>query len=573
MIPLKWSSNNIHAVQVMISSSVSSKYYLVEVRQHIGFDSALPSTGVLILYVDETATQGKVQVKDANPGVSGLKAATWTVGQTFSDASNGITIAVTGQVGNSYQIKVGQGGPIQPPTQNYVQLSITKIFTQPAVITLPNTTVTIFVDIANQGTQSASNVLIEVDLDGSQYTTKYVSVNAGSTVETSFTWKSAVGSHLFKVIIDPLNALNEPSRAGNVATFTVYVGPTLTINVPLNLVSNGSSVWVKINSVQYKLNSTQLQAKRPNWHNHCSDSICSEHFPRCTSSPSQDGRMESALNPRQITVTNNMQLTALFKTQYLLTVNSNQGTTSPGGWYNSGSVASVSSNATSNVIPNWSRLVFTNWSGDYNSTSTALSINMTKPVTLQANWIRQYYVTVLSSMGSPSGAGWYNAGTTADVAVQPIVQFANGTRDVFTGWNVTSVAQAPDFQFPVNSPTKLQAIWKLQYFIQAVSPYGAPQGSGWYDAGSVARLSIQPEVDYNNKTRRIFTGWTGDYSGTSANFTLTANKPMNVAAQWATQYQVTFKVSGLPNSTSVTVNINNASYHLRCESTLFCVVQ
>ena len=559
--PTELESNNIHAVQVLISSSVSSKYYLVEVRQRSGFDSALPSAGVLILYVDETATVGRVQVMDANPGVSGLRAATWTVGQTFSDASNGITIAVTGQVGNSYQIRVGQGGPIQPPTQNYVQLTITKIFTQPAVITLPNTTVTIFVDIANQGTQSASNVLIEVDLDGSQYTTTHVSVNAGSTVETSFTWKSVVGSHLFKVIIDPLNALNELSRAGNVATFTVYVGPTLTINVPLNLVSNGSSVWVKINSVQYKLNSTQLQASVPTGTItvQIQSAVNTSQGVRQSFSRWSDG---NGVNPRQITVTNNTQLTAMFNTQYLLTVNRNQGTTSLGGWYNSSSIASVTSNATSNVIPNWSRLVFTNWSGDYNSTSTALSINMTKPVTLQANWIRQYYVTILSSTGSPSGAGWYNVGTTASVTVQPIVQFSNGTREVFTGWNVTSMAQAPDFQFPVNSPTRLQAIWKLQYFIQAVSSYGAPQGSGWYDAGTVARLSIQPQVDYSNRTRRIFTGWTGDYSGTSTSFTLTANKPINVAAQWATQYQVTFKVSGLPNSTSVTININNASYPL-----------
>jgi hypothetical protein len=389
-----------------------------------------------------------------------------------------------------------------------------------------------------------------------------VSVNAGSSVETSTTWKSAVGSHSFKVTIDPLNALNQLSRAGNVATFTVYVGPTLTINVPLNLVSNGSSVWVKINNIQYNLNSTQLQASVPTGTItvQIQSAVNTSQGVRQSFSQWSDG---NGVNPRQITVTNNTQLTALFNTQYLLTINSNQGTTSPGGWHNSNSVASVSSNATSNVIPNWSRLVFTNWSGDYSSTSTALSINMTKPVTLQANWIRQYYVTVLSSTGSPSGSGWYNAGTTANVNVQPIVQFSNGTRDVFTGWNVTSMAQAPDYQFPVNSPTRLQAIWKLQYFIQAVSSYGAPQGSGWYDAGSVVRLSIQPQVDCNNKTRRMFTGWTGDYSGTSTNFTLTANKPINVAAQWETQYQVIFKVSGLPNSTSVTININNASYPLK----------
>jgi len=214
------------------------------------------------------------------------------------------------------------------------------------------------------------------------------------------------------------------------------------------------------------------------------------------------------------------------------------------------------------MIQNWSRLVFTGWSGDYNSNSPSLSITMTKPFTLQANWIRQYYVTVVSPTGSPSGAGWYNAGANANVTVQPIVQFSNGTRDIFTGWNVPSLAQAPSLQFSVNSPTKLQALWKFQYLIQAVSSYGTPQGSGWYDAGSSARLSIQPEVDYNNKTRRVFTGWAGGVSGSSTDFTLTANKPINVEAQWITQYQITFKVAGLPNSTSVTVNVNNQNYQI-----------
>jgi hypothetical protein len=238
------------------------------------------------------------------------------------------------------------------------------------------------------------------------------------------------------------------------------------------------------------------------------------------------------------------------------------GTTSTGGWYNASSVAVVTSNATSNEIANRTRLVFMNWTGDYNSTSTSLSINMTKPVTIQANWIRQYYVTILSPTGSPTGAGWYDAGSTASVSVEPIVQFPNGTREVFTGWNTTRLAQAPSLQFIVTSPAQLQALWKVQYMIQIVSPYGTPEGSGWHDAGSVVQFSIQPQIDYSNRTRRIFTGWTGDYSGTSTVFTLTADKPMNLSAEWTTQYEITFKVSGLPNSTYVTLNVNNVSQRI-----------
>ena len=558
--PTEVSSSNIHAVQVPTPHS-SSKYYLVEVRQLIGFDSALPSVGVLILYVDDTLTNAKVRVMDATPSVGGLRAATWSVGRTFIDAQNNITIAVLGKVGNSYQVRVGQSGPNPPPNQNYVQLSIVKIFAEPNVITLPNTTVTVFIDISNQGTQSATNVLVEIDLGGNQYATTTINVNVGSTVETSFTWKSVVGSHIFKVSVDPFNTLNETNRVDNVATFTLNVGPTLTINVPVNVTSNGASVWVKINGVQYNLTSTQFQTSVPSG----TVTVQIEAGVNTSLGVRQaflkwlDG---SASNPRQLVITNTTQLTALFGTQYLLTVNANQGTTSPSSWYNASSIAEVTANAVSSEVANVTRLVFSRWSGDYNSTSTSMSIQMSKPVTIQANWIRQYYVSILSLTGSPTGAGWYNTGSTADVSVQPIVQFANGTRDVFTGWNITRLVQAPSFQLNVSSPVKLQALWKVQYLIQVVSSYGTPTGSGWYDTGSTAPVTIQSQINYNNRTRRVFTGWTGDYSGSDSNFTLNVRKPMSVQAQWDTQYQIAFKVSGIPNSTYVTLSLNNVTYQM-----------
>jgi hypothetical protein len=37
---------------------------------------------------------------------------------------------------------------------------------------------------------------------------------------------------------------------------------------------------------------------------------------------------------------------------------------------------------------------------------------------------------------------------------------------------------------------------------------------------------------------------------------------MALQAQWQTQYQVSFKVSGIPNSTYVTLNLNNVSYEI-----------
>ena len=563
--PTETASNNIQAIKIPLA--LSSQYYLVEVRAQIAFDTALPAVGVLITFVDDNLVVGKVHVIDGHPSIPALNDAVWTVGHTFTDGRNNVAVTVTSRNGNSYQVTVNRGGrqPPQPQNQNqtstFIQLAITGINAQPPVIINPNTTVTISIQISNVGTMAATNVPVQVTLDGQIFTNLQVSnVAAGSSTQTSFTWISTVGSHVFQVTLDPGHTINEPSRANNVASFNVNVGPILSINIPANIASSGN-IWVLINGVRYNFTSTQLLASVPTGlvTVQIQSLINASLSVRQAFTGWSDG---SSSNPRQLTVTSNMTIQAVYATQYLLSINQNGGSTTPGGWYGANSLATVSANATSSMIPNWSRLAFTSWTGDYNSTSLSLSINMTKPFTLQANWVREYYVTIISPAGSPSGAGWYSAGTTDNVTVQPIVEFSNGTREVFIGWNNASFAQAPNFQLHVDSPTLIQAFWKVQYLIQVASSYGGPQGSGWYDSGSLAKISVQPEVNYNNQTRRILAGWTGDYSGNNANFTLPANKPMNVVAQWITQYQITFKVAGLPNSTHVTLNVNNQNYQI-----------
>jgi uncharacterized membrane protein (UPF0127 family) len=105
--PTEIKSNNIHAVKVPVTQSPNpTQYYLVEVRQQIGFDAALPKSGVLITYVDEGKTVGKVQLMNADPETPDLTNAAWQVHQTFTDSGHGLSIAVTAKSGNSYEVTV-----------------------------------------------------------------------------------------------------------------------------------------------------------------------------------------------------------------------------------------------------------------------------------------------------------------------------------------------------------------------------------------------------------------------------------------------------------------------------------
>jgi hypothetical protein len=186
---------------------------------------------------------------------------------------------------------------------------------------------------------------------------------------------------------------------------------------------------------------------------------------------------------------------------------------------------------------------------------------MTKPMSLKANWKDQYYLNVLSSTGSPAGGGWYDKGAAATVTIQSPVMQQNSVRQVFTGWNGTS-SQDTTKTVIVNAPTILQASWKTQYFVTIQSAYGNPQGSGWYDAGTQLPISVQPEITYDNQTRRIFTSWSGDYAGTDSAFTMTVDGPKSLTAGWTTQYELSFRITGLPNSTFIKLNINNATHAL-----------
>src|SRR5208337_4398672 len=61
--PTEISSNNVHAIKVPVGNSQNStQYYLVEVRKQIGFDSALPGAGVLITFVNDHLSIGKVEL-------------------------------------------------------------------------------------------------------------------------------------------------------------------------------------------------------------------------------------------------------------------------------------------------------------------------------------------------------------------------------------------------------------------------------------------------------------------------------------------------------------------------------
>jgi uncharacterized repeat protein (TIGR02543 family) len=92
-------------------------------------------------------------------------------------------------------------------------------------------------------------------------------------------------------------------------------------------------------------------------------------------------------NPISITMDSAHELTATYKMQHYLAIESEYGDPHGAGWYDSGSTAKISLASSDGIII---RHLFTKWSGDSLDTTPVASILMDKPKTVVANWRTNY---------------------------------------------------------------------------------------------------------------------------------------------------------------------------------------
>jgi uncharacterized repeat protein (TIGR02543 family) len=176
--------------------------------------------------------------------------------------------------------------------------------------------------------------------------------------------------------------------------------------------------------------------------------------------------------------------------------------------------------------------------------STAQSGTITVPSidgSVTGHYKTQYYLTVTSPYGTTSGEGWYDSGDTAYADVSPLtVSGGSGVQYVFTGWSGdASGSTSPSDPITMNSPKTAVANWKTQYYLTVVSPYDTPSGEGWYDENTNAYAHLATgTVDITpDWVRAVFTGWSGDASGTGlTSDPIYMSGPKTATANWKIQY-------------------------------------
>jgi hypothetical protein len=88
----------------------------------------------------------------------------------------------------------------------------------------------------------------------------------------------------------------------------------------------------------------------------------------------------------------------------------------------------------------------------------------------------------------------------------------------------------------MNNAITETANWQLQYYLAVNNAgIGSVSGSGWYNAGSVANFGVSPSTVTSGNTQYLFQSFSGAYSGSALDPSVTMNGPVTETASWTVQ--------------------------------------
>ncbi len=212
-----------------------------------------------------------------------------------------------------------------------------------------------------------------------------------------------------------------------------------------------------------------------------------------------------------------------------------------------GSSHTISTKSPQYLAPD-TRVTFQQWSDGGGMSHTIVPVSDT---TFTLVMDEEFLLTLQSSYGTPTGAGWYIRGKNATFSVDSLAQQTDSTRYVFVRWSGSGSSSYSGPQRTVtivmNSPVVETAQWGVQYFLAIRSTHGTPIGQGWHNKGDTVTIAIDSLVVPITGTRYIFQSWTGNgtgsYTGAKRVATVTMSSPIRQLANWRTEHYLMVKSS------------------------------
>ncbi len=247
-------------------------------------------------------------------------------------------------------------------------------------------------------------------------------------------------------------------------------------------------------------------------------------------------------NPATITMDSDKNIGTIFLGQFPIT------TTTDGNGiidlnptavaYDSGSVVIATATPNTNYR-------FGSWSGDTSSTQNPITVSVDSALTIHADFIREFTVaTAIQGSGTIQASPAFPA--ESDTAVfdsATVITFTATAAPgfLFTGWSGDLSGTNNPAALTVNSDKSVTAI-----FTEQISLIVNTIGSGTvtvnpeaeiYEPGTVVELQAFPDPGY------IFSGWSGDLSGTTNPASIIMDSGKNVTATFTRQFTLTVEPS------------------------------
>lgn len=197
-----------------------------------------------------------------------------------------------------------------------------------------------------------------------------------------------------------------------------------------------------------------------------------------------------------------------------------------------------------NDLGNNTKEVFNSWvvDGRRNIYTRNIEFVVTGNTELVARYNVYYRFSVKTYYGVSEG--WMRKGSELVLRADEIIDYGNGTRVVFRGWNDGNKSSTRSLL--VNGPVFVEAIYVRQHRILVESPFNVFEGMGWFDEGSSIELRVLDDVvEQGFGVRFILEKLETDDGelGVSGKIQLVVTKPMTVSTKWAAEYRVLIKSS------------------------------
>lgn len=234
---------------------------------------------------------------------------------------------------------------------------------------------------------------------------------------------------------------------------------------------------------------------------------------------------------------------------YILTVESDYGTTSGSGSYSAGASATFSVNPSTVSGETGVRYRFYRWTSSsptdntgYTGSNNPASISMYGDVVEEAVWTTQYYLSMDAGGGGTVSpvSGWYDAGSRVTISATPSSEYD------FVGWDGGGLGAysgtLSGYSLIINGPISQIAefVSTPMKTLSLRSVYGSVSGAGEYPVGFTATFRVSPDIVEEGGIRHTFTGWfsgsTGGYTGSDNPASIVLERDISEVAQWKTQY-------------------------------------